>query len=224
MNPSLQVWPSTAAEAIALQKQLASGVRQTPLTEPVRWIAGADVHYPAKDRARAAAVLLRWPDLVVEEIEVVEEPVPFPYIPGLLSFREAPPLISALNRLRTQPDLIFADAQGLAHPRRFGAACHLGLLLDTPTIGCAKSRLCGEAAEPAEEAGAWTSLEDKGEGIGAVVRTRLRVKPLYISVGHRITLQEAVDWVLACGRGLRLPEPSRLAHQAAGGTLIPQPV
>lgn len=223
MEFDLHPWPRTAAEAIALQERLAPNVRQTPLTEPVEWIAGADVHYPQKDRARAAAVLMRWPDLAIEEVQVVEEPVPFPYVPGLLSFREAPPLVSALNALHKRPHLVLVDGQGLAHPRRFGAACHLGLLLDLPTIGCAKSRLWGRAEEPGQDLGDCSPLKEQDEVIGAVVRTRTSTKPLYISVGHRVSLGDAVHWVVACLRGYRLPEPSRWAHRAAGGTLVPLP-
>jgi deoxyribonuclease V len=142
--------------------------------------------------------------------------VTFPYVPGLLSFRETPVLLEPLSRVR-KPDLLLVDGQGFAHPRRFGIACHLGLLLDVPAIGCAKSRLCGEHAEPDWAAGSQAPLRDGGQVIGAVLRTRDGVNPIYVSVGHRIGLAEAAEWVLRCCRGLRLPEPTRLAHQAAGG-------
>jgi deoxyribonuclease V len=167
--------------------------------------------------ARAAAVLLSFPDLTPLGDSLVEEPVRYPYIPGLLSFREAPAVIAALEGLSEPPDLIMVDGQGRAHPRRFGIACHLGLLLDRPALGCAKSRLIGDYDEPPPEPGAWTPLTHHGEVIGAVVRTRAGVKPLFVSVGHRVSLETAVALVLACARGLRLPEPTRLADQLASG-------
>ena len=148
------------------------------------------------------------------ETALAELPVTFPYVPGLLAFREAPAVLQAWRSLSIVPDLVIFDAHGLAHPRRFGLACHLGLVLDRPSIGCAKSRLCGEAATPAPEAGAWAGLTDGGEVIGAVLRTRPGVRPVYVSTGHRVSLPTAVALVLACCRGHRLPEPTRLAHLA----------
>jgi len=150
--------------------------------------------------------------------EIVEQAmawrkVSFPYVPGLLSFREAPAVLGALRKLKTEPDVILLDGQGVAHPRRFGLASHIGLLIDKPTVGCAKSRLCGEHDEPGNERGANVPLTHNSEKIGAVVRTRDHVKPLYISVGHRATLASAIRLVLACGTGFRLPEPTRIAHQ-----------
>lgn len=189
----------------------------------MRWIAGLDVHYPEKHLARAAAVLFAFPERTPVEVTVVEDAVHFPYVPGLLSFREAPALLKALDGLRTKPDLLLVDGQGLAHPRRFGVACHLGLLSGLPAIGCAKSRLIGAAAEPGLERGDWTPLIDDAEVVGAILRTRPGVKPLYVSVGHRISLHTALDWVLACGGRYRLPEPCRLAHRAAGGGGVPIP-
>jgi deoxyribonuclease V len=171
------------------------------------------------DRARAAMVVLSFPDLQLVEVALAEEPVPFPYVPGLLSFREIPSILAAAERLTVDPDLVLVDGQGIAHPRRFGLASHLGVLLDKPTIGCAKTRLIGTHDEPYHEAGCYTDLFDGQELIGAVLRTRSHVKPLYISVGHQIDLPTALDRVLECCGGYRLPEPTRLAHQAAGGTL-----
>ncbi len=171
------------------------------------------------DRAIAAVVVLRIDDLQVVEVALERQRVPFPYVPGLLSFRECPSILAAFKKLTVPPDLLLIDGQGIAHPRRFGLASHLGVLLDKPTIGCAKSRYIGTHDEPDLEAGCYTDLFDSEELIGAVMRTRTDVKPLYISVGHKIDLPTALDFVLECCAGYRLPEPTRLAHQAAGGTL-----
>ena len=141
----------------------------------------------------------------------------FPYVPGLLSFREAPILLEALAGLRSRPDVILVDGQGTAHPRRFGIACHLGLAIDVPTIGCAKSRLVGNHQEPDEEKGAWTHLMHHREPIGAVVRTRTGVRPIYVSPGNNIDLDSSVRWALACSPRYRVPVPTRLAHRAAAG-------
>jgi deoxyribonuclease V len=148
-------------------------------------------------------------------------PVSFPYVPGLLAFREGPIVLAALERLAERPDVLIFDAQGLAHPRRMGLATHLGILLDVPSVGCAKSRLCGKETEPGEEKGSWTPLLDRGEVIGAVVRTRSRVRPVYVSVGHRVDLETAVSLVLSCATKYRLPEPTRWAHRVAGGETLP---
>ena len=215
----LHSWELAPAEAQALQARLAPQVRRRDETQHVEWIAAVDVHYPQRGQARAAAVLYRYPALSLEDVQVVEEPAGFPYVPGLLSFREAPAALKALHALIRQPDLLLVDGQGIAHPRRFGLASHIGLLLDVPAIGCAKSRLCGTAEEPAAQSGAWSPLVDGDEVIGAALRTRTGVKPLYVSIGHRVDLAAAIRWVLACCRGLRLPEPSRWAHRAAGGRL-----
>lgn len=217
---SLHSWDVTPAEAQAIQQRLAARVVPRDDTDGVEWIAGADVHYPRKDWARAAALLFQYPGLALEDVVVVEEDVHFPYIPGLLSFRETPAVLRAVEGLSRRPHLLLVDGQGIAHPRRFGIAAHVGVLLDIPTIGCAKSRLWGAAEEPAPEAGAWTPLKDGQEVIGAALRTRAYVKPLYISVGHRVDLAAAMRWVLACCRGYRLPEPNRWAHRAAGGEAL----
>jgi deoxyribonuclease V len=199
--------PSSAAEAIEIQKALRNRVVRRGSPRP-RIVAGADVSYKG-DVARAVFVVMR--DLELLEKVVVDEPVPFPYIPGLLSFREIPPLLSAWKRVRTRPDVIIVDGHGIAHPRRFGIASHLGLLLDVPTIGCAKSRLCGEHQEPARRRGAWSPLLHKGESIGAALRTREGCSVVYVSTGHRISLKSAISVVLACAPRYRLPEPQRLA-------------
>ena len=164
-------------------------------------------------------VTLRYPELIVAAGQTAQGTVEFPYVPGLLSFRELPLVLRAFEEMASAPDLVFVDGQGIAHPRRFGIAAHLGLLLDVPTIGCAKSWLIGDHEEPGMEAGSYTPLVDGGETIGAVVRTRSGVKPVYVSIGHKVSLEQAVQWVLACCRGYRLPEPTRMAHQAAGGHL-----
>ena len=222
----LHPWPATTAEAIALQRRLAPLVVRRGGPRRVRLVAGCDLAFLGQGGrsalARAAVVLLSYPDLGIVEQQIVESPVDFPYVPGLLSFREIPALSLAFERLRGTPDLLIVDGQGLAHPRRLGIACHLGLLLDVPTIGCAKSRLVGEHAEPPSAAGASADLHDGGEVIGLVLRTRDGVAPVFVSVGHRIGLRPAAQWVLRLCRGHRLPEPSRLADQLSKGR-VPQP-
>lgn len=199
--------PADAGDAIRIQKRLCSRVIRRGTVRP-RIVAGADVSYRG-DVARAAVVVLR--DLEPIEQVVVNERVPFPYIPGLLSFREIPPLLSAWRKIRTVPDVIIVDGQGIAHPRRLGIASHLGLVLGVPTIGCAKSRLCGEHEEPGFRRGSWTPLVDKGEEVGAALRTRDGCNVVYVSTGHRVGLRSAISVVLACAPRYRLPEPQRLA-------------
>jgi len=216
----LHRWDLSPKEAIAVQRELASLVVCQGSPTAVRRVAGVDcsVDRVAK-RGTGAVVVLSYPELEVIETAVAEAPLTFPYVPGLLSFRETPVLREAFRKIAGPIDLLLVDGQGYAHPRRFGIACHLGLLLDVPAIGCAKSRLLGEHAEPGRAAGSRSDLIDKGEVIGSVLRTRAAVKPLFVSSGHRIGLAEAEAWVLRCCRGYRLPEPTRLAHLAAGGHL-----
>jgi deoxyribonuclease V len=183
-------------------------------------IAGIDVSIK-DEQARAAVVLLTYPDLGPFQSAVADVPVSFPYVPGLLAFREGPAVLAALERLTAQPDVLMFDAQGLAHPRRMGLATHLGVLLDMPSVGCAKSLLCGDYEQPAEQRGSWTPLYDGDEVIGAVVRTRDEVQPVFVSVGHRIDLETAIALVLNCATRYRLPEPTRWAHQVAGGQPLP---
>jgi deoxyribonuclease V len=171
--------------------------------------------------ATGAVVILSYPELRLVETKIVNEKLNFPYIPGLLSFRESPLVLAACEKLAITPDLILVDGQGIAHPRRMGLASHLGLFLNTPTIGCAKSRLCGTHKVPGVEPGSYAELTDNGEIIGAVLRTKLGASPVYVSIGHKVDLQTAIHWVLECCRGYRLPEPARLAHLAAGGNLEP---
>jgi len=224
-NQSMKVarlhgWRVTAAEAIQIQKELASKVSRTGNIDNPRLIAGVDISVNrTAGTGTAAVVVLSYPELEIIETSMITDRLTLPYIPGLLSFREAPLILASCERLTVKPDLVMVDGQGIAHPRRMGLASHLGLFLDIPTVGCAKSRLCGRHEEPGTEAGNYADLMDGGEVIGAVLRTRGGVKPVYVSIGHRVDLTTAIHWVLACCRGYRLPEPTRLSHQAAGGNL-----
>ena len=178
------------------------------MTRPVKTAAGLDCAFDkAGGHVLAAAVVLSFPELEVIETASACVPLTFPYVPGLLSFREAPACLAAVKKLKTIPDLFLIDGQGIAHPRRLGLASHLGLFLDCPVIGCAKSRLIGTYDEPGQEKGDWSLLYDKDETIGAVVRTRTTVKPLFISPGHRCTLDDAITWTLRLTTRYRLPEP-----------------
>lgn len=210
----LHPWDLTSGEAIALQKQLAHQVVvNVPAPGNLQRIAGVDVSYKrGANRFYASVVVLDYASLDMLDTATASGTVNFPYVPGLLSFRELPILLQALRQLVTVPDVILVDGQGVAHPRRLGLASHLGLWLDLPTIGCAKSRLCGEVVEPASSRGAWTPLCDAGETIGRVLRTKPRVRPLYLSVGHKINIEAAGPIVLRCCQGYRLPEPTRQAH------------
>ncbi len=212
-------WDLSPTEAIALQRELASDVECVDrLPEKITRVAGVDVGFEDGWRiARAAVAVLSFPDLAPMERSIARLDTAFPYIPGLLSFRELPAVLEALAHLSEPPDVILCDGQGRAHPRRFGIACHLGLLLDLPTLGVGKTRLIGEHEEPGPERGDWTALLDKGEIIGATLRTRPGVKPLYISGGHRVGLESAVRLTLACLTRYRLPETTRAAHRLASG-------
>ena len=212
-------WDLTPGEAMALQRELASRVVRcgSPSERRVRLIAGADCAFDKPNgRAVGAVVVLAWPSLDVVEEVTVEAPVTFPYVPGLLSFRETPVLLAAFEKLRAAPDLLMVDGHGHAHPRRFGYACHLGLLLDIPTIGVAKSRLIGEQGTVAGPRGSRADLTHEGEVIGSMLRTRQGVRSAYVSVGHRIALEAAEAWALRCAKGYRVPEPTRLADRLAG--------
>jgi deoxyribonuclease V len=203
----------TIVEAKALQQELAPKVERHDRLGKVRRVAGIDVAYCGEDMQKAAAAVLSFPGLEVVETATVKAEVRFPYIPGLLSFREMRAALVALRRLRILLDLLLCDGHGLAHPRRFGLACHLGVLADMPAIGVAKSRLIGAHDDPAPERGRWTPLIDAGEIIGAVLRTRTAVRPVYVSIGHRVSLETAVRFVLACTRRFRLPETTRAADR-----------
>ena len=218
----LHPWEMTPAEARQIQNELRNQVISQDQFSDIKTVAGVDLGFK-KDIARASVVVLSFPDLQLIDGALVESPVLFPYIPGLLSFRETPPLLKAFDQLNTEPDLIIADGQGIAHPRRFGIASHLGLILDRPTVGCAKSRLWGRHKQPKNEAGSIEYLYDKDEIIGAAVRTRSNVSVVYVSIGHRISLDSAIRLTLACCQRYRLPETTRYAHQAAAGQIsLPQ--
>jgi deoxyribonuclease V len=209
----LHDWRLTPREAVELQKELRASVRVAPLTRRIETVAGADVSFNKFDPTMyTGIVVLRLPSLeVVEEVGVVSE-TKFPYVPGLLSFRETPSVLEAWARLRTEPDAVMFDGQGIAHPRRVGIASHVGLLINRPTLGCAKSVLVGKHEELGAERGAWSPLVDKGETIGAALRTKTRTQPIYVSPGHLIDLAGAIDLTLKCDSGYRQPEPTRRAH------------
>jgi deoxyribonuclease V len=211
---TLHAWDLTPGQAITLQKKLAEHLLlKSTFPASLNTVAGVDVSYKKWDRLfHAAVVVLDYESMAVLETITASGECRFPYVPGLLSFRELPIVLQAFARLETVPDVIMADAQGIAHPRRLGLASHLGLWLDLPTIGCAKSRLCGVHDEPGPERGSWMPLMDASEEIGRVVRSRSRVRPLYVSPGHKVDCDDAMAIVLQCGRGYRLPEPTRQAH------------
>lgn len=216
-------WTISPQEAIALQERLQDQViREGPMPKPGAVIVGVDVGFRG-EMARAAAVAVRFPDLTPLAQAVAEVPVAFPYIPGLLAFREAPAILAALERLPVAQDFLMVDGHGISHPRRMGIAAHLGVYLDLPAIGCAKSKLWGHYEPPPDVPGAWTPLQDGPEVIGAVLRTRTGAAPVFVSIGHRISLENAIATVMACVRGHRLPEPTRLAHLAAGGADVVRP-
>ncbi len=211
-------WQMTPEGARQVQRELAPMVSRLNEVGDVRLVAGADISAPDDGGvARAAVVVLQYPELVLVEKKVVERAVTFPYVPGLLSFREAPLVLAACQELDSDPDVILVDGQGILHPRRMGLASHLGLFLDKPTIGCAKSRLCGRHAPVGAEPGSCAEVIDDGEVIGVALRTKAGTSPLYVSIGNKVSLNTAIDWVMWCCRGARLPEPARLAHQAASG-------
>lgn len=208
----------TPKAAIALQKELAGRIERQDRLGDIRLLAGIDVGFEdAGQTTRAAVVILEAATLTVVDQAVARRPTTFPYIPGLLSFREIPAVLEAFAGLNRQPDLLMVDGQGIAHPRRLGIASHLGLLLDLPAIGVGKSRLVGQAEEPGHDKGCWTPLVDKGETIGAVLRSRTGIAPLYISLGHRISLETALAWTQRALTRYRLPETTRAAHRLASG-------
>lgn len=212
---TLHPWRVSYEQAVAIQQSLRARLRIEPLRRPVRLVAGTDVAYSRPThRMYAAVVVLALPSLEVVETARAASLARFPYIPGLFTFREVPPLLRALHRLKKEPDVLLFDGHGLAHPRRFGLACHAGLLLGKPAIGCAKSRLVGEHGAIGLERGAFAELRLEGETVGAVLRTRQGVKPMYVSPGHMVDLPSAIDLVLATTGRHRIPEPIRLAHQA----------
>ena len=215
---ALHDWNLTPKDAVALQRELSAAVVREDRLPPVRHVAGIDVGFEDEGRTtRAAVAVLNYPELRLVDQALARLPTRFPYVPGLLSFREAPAVLAALQRIAIAPDLILYDGQGIAHPRRCGIASHVGLLADVPSVGVAKTRLIGEYDNVLDVRGAWSPLTDKGEVIGAVLRTRLGVKPLFVSIGHRVCLATAIHWVMACSGRYRLPETTRWAHRLASG-------
>lgn len=210
----LHSWDVSPQDAVQIQKQISKKIKTEDTFGEIKHVAGADVGYKS-GRAVAAVVVFSFPQLKEMERVVLPGKVTFPYISGLLSFREIPVLLKCFLRLKTNPDIILVDGQGIAHPRRLGLAAHLGLFLEVPTIGCAKSLLWGKVEEPTKESSSYEYLYDKGEVIGAALRTRTNVKEIFVSPGHRISLDTSIRIVLSCCNKFRLPEPIRRAHQAA---------
>ena len=211
-------WNLAPREAMRLQESLRERVELKDQFGEIRYVAGADMAFdPETEVAFAGVIVYRFPGLAEVERRMARRKLRFPYVPGLLSFRECPVLLAAFARLRTEPDLILIDGHGLAHPRRFGIACHIGILFDKPTIGCAKSRLVGEHQEPGKKAGSTTPLMLEGERIGVVLRTREDVRPIYVTTGHRVSLDSAVGLVRQCVDGFRIPKPTREADHYVRG-------
>jgi deoxyribonuclease V len=213
MKTKLRIrWDVTPREAVLLQQTWREWVETQDRFGPLKYVAGADMAFdPETNVAFAGVIVYRLPALEEVERRMARRKLRFPYIPGLLSFRESPVLLAAFARLQTEPDVILIDGQGVAHPRRVGIACHLGLLLDRPTIGCAKSILVGEAVEPGGRAGSTSPLVDEGETVGVAMRTRHQVRSIYVSIGHRVSLASAVRIVAQCADGFRIPKPTREA-------------
>ena len=213
MEPRFETrWNLTPRQAMRLQEGLRERVELEDRFGDIHYVAGADMAFdPATEVAFAGVIVYRFPGLEEVERRMARRKLRFPYVPGLLSFRECPILLAAFARLETEPDLILIDGHGRAHPRRFGIACHIGILFDKPTIGCAKSRLVGEHEEPGERAGATAPLMLEGERLGVVLRTRDHVRPIYVTTGHRVALDSAVGLVKQCIDGFRIPKPTREA-------------
>jgi deoxyribonuclease V len=211
-------WNVSYREALRIQERLRANISLTNVTRKVSSVAGADVSYSKRGgKAAAAIVVFSYPDLDLRDEAFVNGKISYPYIPGLLSFREAPLLLEAFQRLRRLPDVVLYDGQGIAHPRGFGLACHMGVLLDIPSIGCAKKKLVGDFGEVGLQAGSTTPLTIEGKIVGAVIRTRKGVKPVFVSPGHRVDLESSIQLVLRTCRGFRLPEPIRRAHLMVKG-------
>jgi len=215
-------WNVSPTEAIAIQQRLRALAVTEDRLGPVRFVAGVDVGFEDNYAVtRAAVAVLRFPELVLHDQAVARRPTQFPYVPGLLSFREIPAVLDALEDLRQVPDLLLCDGQGIAHPRRFGIACHLGVLTDIPAIGVAKTLLVGRHESLPDTRGAWAPLLHKGERVGAALRTRPGTRPVFVSPGHRISLETAIDFVMHCTTRYRLPETTRHAHRLASGPALP---
>ena len=210
----LHNWNVSYSQAVKLQRSLADKIQFTPIKGQPQLIAGLDCAFSRDDqKIIAAVVVLKLPNFDLIETKNAVRKVGFPHIPGLLSFREAPVCIAAVEKLKNNPDIFIVDGQGIAHPRRLGLAAHLGLFFNKPTVGCAKSRLTGTFKELPAEKGAYSSLKNKDEVIGAVVRTRTNVKPVFVSIGNKCTLKDAVEITIKCAAKYRLPEPARMTHQ-----------
>ena len=214
-------FPTDIEKAISLQQKLRLQVITEDQFETIKYVAGVDVGYSDDDHITQAAIaVLNFPELELKEEVIAQRPTSFPYIPGLLSFREIPAILDALEQLNITPDLLICDGQGLIHPRRFGLACHLGVLVNIPSIGVAKSHYIGKYNSVGLEKGNWQPLIDEEEVIGAVVRTRTGVKQIYVSIGHKISLITAINYVLKCTTNYRLPETTRWADKLASNILI----
>jgi deoxyribonuclease V len=214
----LHSWDVTPREARELQESLRTRVVASWKARRVRTVVGTDISFPSKREVLAAAVVVSFPEMKVIETRVAKGPNTFPYVPGLLSFREAPMLAEVLSDVRSDPDVILCDGQGTAHPRGMGLACHVGLIVEKPTIGCAKSKLYGTFDPPGEGKGKWSPLLGRDGGVvGAVLRTRAGVSPVFVSAGHLVSLEKALEIVLSCSPKYRIPEPLRLAHKLAAG-------
>ena len=215
---SLHAWPSSIEDAKAIQEKFRSQVVKSSAIRQVSRVAGVDIGFENSGKVtRAAIVVLDFEKLTLVEKQIVRTKTVFPYVPGYLSFREIPAALKGFEKLETAPDLILCDGQGIAHPRRFGLACHLGLWTNIPCIGVAKSRLIGTYQEPASKKGSWKPLMDHDEVIGAVLRTRDNVSPLFVSIGHLVDLPTAINYTLRCTTRYRLPETTRCAHKLASG-------
>jgi len=213
-------WKVTPQQAISIQKELQKKIITKDSFGEIKQVAGVDVGFEEEGKiTRAAIAILDFPSLQLNEVVIGRCKTEFPYVPGLLSFRELPAVIKGLEKLEQLPDLLLCDGQGFAHPRRFGLACHLGLITDIPSLGVGKTRLIGNHQHVPNQKGAWQPLMDKEESIGAVLRTRVNVKPIYISIGHRICLETAIDFVMQCTTRFKLPETTRIAHKYASQTL-----
>ena len=209
----LHAWDLQPADAVALQKQLKSQLQLQPLAQEPRLIAGADLSFDkGSDTVYAGIVVLSLPDLQIVESKGLQTTAPFPYVPGLLSFRESPAILEVWQTLENKPDILVTDGQGTAHPRGFGVACHLGLWLEIPTIGCAKTLLCGKFGDLDAARGAHEPLIYKNQTVGAALRTKNRVAPVYVSPGNLIDLDDSIKILLRCDGGYRIPEPTRQAH------------
>lgn len=209
----LHAWDLDFKQAKAVQSELQKQINICPLNKEIRYIAGADVSYSIMhQKYYAALIIFKFPELTITETHTAAGDVHFPYVPGYLTFREAPILLDAFRKIKTEPDVVIFDGQGIAHPRKMGLAAHVGIILDIPSIGCAKNKLIGSYDMPGNIKGFHSPLVYRNEQIGAVVRTRTKVKPVFVSPGHKITLEESISLVLASATQYRIPEPTRQAH------------